>query len=146
MIENFQVLLSIRYSNGYGTCNGALISPSFVLTAAHCLVDNTGRYQATGVFVIGGDFDFRIPSRFSQTSFSAYHIIHPTYDAPAHPNFTPRYNDIAIVKLRNRFTVKGHPTTGIACLPPFYRQPLTGANLVVSGWGVTDPSKSFHFY
>lgn len=79
----FYALLVIVGANITNICGGSLISPNFIVTAAHCMRD------ANKVWILMGSND-RIG--FSDIRLASTISIHPDY------NFTTANNDIAIVK------------------------------------------------
>lgn len=73
-------------------CGGTLIGPTWVLTAAHCLLDNNGNpVQPSDISILAGTTDLKAPLT-SATSVSGV-FWHPKY------NMFSYHNDIALLKL-----------------------------------------------
>ena len=107
-------------------CGASLLGPNFVVTAAHCALNQT----IDTIKLTGGTFSF------SSDTVNAVHleplkiIIHPDYDP------TRTGNDIALIKIKK---VKSWPDTlRSICLPDEDANFNSGSLCIVSGWGATE--------
>ncbi|XP_055542122.1 uncharacterized protein LOC129727891 [Wyeomyia smithii] len=106
-------------------CGGSLIWDNFVLTAAHCTLDNE---TAPDVVRLG---DINIFSdkddQFAQQLKIAQIVRHPDY------RFFVSYNDVALLKLEKNVTL--HETVAPACL--WIDKEVRFKTLEATGWGDT---------
>merc|ERR1711971_227435 len=120
----WQALLIV---NGRFTCGGSLISPKFVLTAAHC----TRLAQASSIEVVLGRHNFT-----GETSTEPNEQRRKVSQVHIHPQFNPSMldNDFSLLELESEIEVTDY--VGSVCLPEDANEEFGAGTLAVAtGWG-----------
>lgn len=121
-------------------CSGSIINDMYVITAAHCLYEQTrpfDRLQPSDVKVAIGDHD-QYSTDDDITDVTKIvdveeMIIHPNYDI-----FGVKY-DIALLKLSEPLSFENKAVRPV-CLPLNANNMYTGMTATAAGWGMTDES------
>ena len=123
-IDTWGWAVSIRVWNHH-ICGGSLISPTLVITAAHCLLSIGTK---SSLSVTAGS---KYLSAVRQQRSIADVYLHRQYDARIY------LNDIALLRLSSALTMTDHSIARI-CLPSSSSQQYPSNNQVVVaiGWGV----------
>ncbi|XP_037914807.1 serine protease SP24D-like [Hermetia illucens] len=123
----FPYQVALKRSGSF-LCGGSIISSTFILTAAHCVVDgNNNAYAASLFTVVAGTTNYN-SGGVSKTGKKVY--VHESYG-----NFK---NDIALIELSSALTFSStiQPIALATSAPP------TGASILISGWGRLSTSGS----
>jgi len=111
-------------------CGGAVVSPSQVLSAAHCFAD----VPTSSVEAWAGVSRLSERSATSQLAISAI-TVHPNFDA------TTFVNDLAIVTLAREIPARlGALVIALPSSEDPTSWPSAGSTAIISGWGETDPA------
>ena len=127
-------------------CTGVITKANFVLTAAHCVVDEDSGRTNYDTWIVAGDV---LSRRFKEKLIPHYHV-HVKRNAddviphgefnnpPVHSDFDLRVNDVALLYFADPLPVDRHPfVRSIAIGPWDDSEPGRGAVCKIMGWGVT---------
>ena len=129
-VVSLHFLLSMRTYEHSFFCTGALIDPTHVLTAAHCVVKKTDMVEEITVILAGNNKKDPHPQHVVANVTKVH--LHPSYDDH---DFTWNFNgsDVAVLTLASpvQYSHKIKPV----CLPYSPGQDYGGRDAVAAGYG-----------
>lgn len=122
-------------SNNAHFCGGAIISPSYIITAAHCIPSSSFIIQYARV-VVGINKLSETGSTIAQERSIVSVVLHPGY------NDNTKVNDIAVLRLNRPLDISNGKGNARLCLPRVIQTgtannyPIPDLSLVAIGWGL----------
>lgn len=135
--DSWPMAISLRLRvHGEHACGGTILSPSIILTAAHCF-NSVNLLSPSGLSIAAGVTNRSDPTRVIR---SVDHLhVHPLYNASARDY----RHDIALLHLEHPLPFKTNRRMRRSCLHQFksstmsQEDPKNGTRLAIIGWGTT---------
>ncbi|XP_069484631.1 ovochymase-1 [Ambystoma mexicanum] len=106
------------------SCAACIISPTFLLTAAHCPVSPSGTRILVG------------RTRLAEANSNDYSFVKKVYKTPQYDEDAfPPLLDIMLVELTKPLNIAPN---SIICLPEIDEEPSLSSECLIAGWGVTE--------
>uniref|UniRef100_A0A7M5VAD2 Peptidase S1 domain-containing protein n=1 Tax=Clytia hemisphaerica TaxID=252671 RepID=A0A7M5VAD2_9CNID len=115
-------IVSLQTRNGFHYCGGTILSPTWILTASHC-VDN----NPTAIAVVAGAHNIKAMEWSQQKQWAKRYIQNPNYKR------SDLYADIALIELWKPLIFNDRVSR--ACIPGFNQYPPAGIWCYIAGWG-----------
>jgi len=130
-------MVSLQDKAGSWYCGGSIITSSWIITAAHCVIAKSIVDNPKDIFIKVGDHDLKEQHETNSKTFLVSEV-HPHEDY----HDESINNDIALLKLKNSIKFQiFQGTVGPICLP---KTPMKyyGEKVKVAGWGLTETGQA----
>ncbi|CAF1027002.1 unnamed protein product [Rotaria sordida] len=126
--QSWSWIVSVR-SHGEHICGGSILSPSFIITAAHCFKYTT---DLASITILAGSLTVKSSlNDSSQVRSIAQLYKHPNYDSSL------LTNDLTLLRLSSPLNMT-HRNIKPICLPSgTVPQPSNNISMIAIGWGTT---------
>ncbi len=126
-LEAYPFLVVASFEDGY--CTGTIVSPNYILTAAHCAVDKNGQINASVFVNHGQGSNYKFSSRRVNRV-----IIHPQYNSRG----TGFRHDIALLQVAKPFPQAYVTSLGIPSRDRESTSAVSGTMAVALGYGLIE--------